>query len=205
MSSSLAFFLHQNGSTVVFAQDFHSTLPFPLCLPYLWRVLVAECRLLFVLIFGLRYRQIMFKFLCNSDTRANPINRLIYIDLLSGTIFGFVNLLLAIAAILMTNPLSVVFNKHLCILNKTSAGFSIHGSYIWTCLIAICRIAYIKAQSWMKNRLGENNLFVILCIIGLSTQTFLSLFTYNFDDGGLAWKICTQHSQVLHTNTCKNL
>ena len=204
MSTHLACFLHQNGSTKVFVPDFHATLPFPLCLPYLWRVLVAEC-LLFILIFGLKYRHIIFKFLCNSDTRANPINRLIYIDLLSGTIFGFVNLLLAIAAILLTNPLSVVFNEHLCILNKTSAGFSIHGSYIWTCLIAICRILYIKAQNWMKYRIGENNLFVIFCIIGLSTQTFLSLFTYHFDDGGLAWKICTQHSQVLHKNKCKKL
>ena len=194
MSSAFTFFLHQNISVPVYVQDVNERRPFPLCLTYFWRVVFATFYF-FILISGLKSRQIIFKFLHNQDTKCNPINRLIYFNLLTGTLFGTLNLIIAIAAFLMTNPLSVTFNENICILNKLAASFSVHGSYIWTCLIAVCRILYIKAQNFIKYRIGESNLLYILLTIGLSIQTILSISVANTDDGGSSWKICTHHSQ----------
>ena len=141
MSTTFTFFIHQNVSIPVFDKDVYDNITFPLCLTYFWRVVFAIFYF-FVLITGLKSRQIIFKFLNNQEKKCNPINRLIYFNLLTGTLFGTFNLIIAIAAILMTNPLSVTFNENVCILNKLAASFSVHGSYIWTCLIAICRILY---------------------------------------------------------------
>ena len=194
MSSTFTFFIHQNVSIPVYVKDVNDNLTFPLSLPYIWRVVFATYNL-FILISGLKIRHIILKFLHSQDTKVNKINKLVYFNLLSGTLFGTFNLIIAIAAILMTNPLSVTFNENVCILNKLAASFSVHGSYIWTCLIAICRILYIKAQNFIKYRIGEGNLFCILFTISLSILTILSIIVANIDDGGSSWKICTQHSQ----------
>ena len=194
MPSQFTFFLHQNVSIPVYVKDVNDNLTFPLSLPYIWRVVFATYNL-FILISGLKIRHIILKFLHSQDTKVNKINKLIYFNLLSGTLFGTFNIIIAVAAILMTNPLSVVINEHLCLLNKLSASFSVHGSYIWSCLIAIGRILYIKAQNWIKYKIGESNLFGVLFMVGLSIQIFLSIYISYVDDGGSAWKICTQYSQ----------
>ena len=194
MSKPVALFQNQNFTDTIFLKDFTTTLPFPLYLPYFVKVAIA-LGLVLILIVGLRSRTIIFQFICHQNTNANPINKLTFTHLISGTVFGSINLIFAIAAILMAEPLSSILTENSCYLNKAAASFSIHGSYIWTCLIAICRILYIKAQNWIKYKMGEENMFALLLFVGLSIQTVLSLFVPYFDTSGIFWKLCTHHSQ----------
>ena len=168
--------------------------PFPLNLYYNLRVLVAAW-LLAVLICGLKVRHIMYKYLCSSDTKFNPINGITYVHLISGTFLGSSNLTFGIASILVSEPLSSYYGEKTCDWMNLSGSLNLHGYIIWTTLIAICRILYIKAQSWIKYKLGEKRVLAVFLSFGLCLQLCLSIIYSHFDDANMLWKMCSYHSQ----------
>jgi hypothetical protein len=56
------------------------------------------------------------------------------------------------------------------------------GSFIWTCAIAVYRILCIKAQTWVKEKIGEKSLLAIFVVFGLFLQFSLTFILFVFDD-----------------------
>ena len=194
MSKNISFLVPEDAPMPIFLTYFQTTPPFPLNLHYNLRVLVAGW-LLVVLSCGLKVRLIMYQYLCNSDTKFNPINRLTYVHLLSGTFLGSSNLTFGIASILLPEPLSSYYGEETCGWMNLSGSLNLNGYIIWTTLIAICRIMYIKAQNWTKYKLGEKRLFSVFLSIGLCLQLCLSIAYSYYDDANMLWKLCSHHSQ----------
>ena len=194
MSTNVSFFVSEDIPKPLFLTYFQTSQPFPLNLHYSLRVLIAAW-LLLILIGGLKVRHIIYNYLHSSDTKFNPINGLAYAHLLSGTLLGSSNLIFGIASILISEPLSSYFGEDKCGWMKLSGCLNLHGSIIWTSLIAICRILYIKAHNWIKYDLGDKILFVVILNIGLCLQLIPSMVCSYYDDASMSWKLCSHQSQ----------
>ena len=194
MSKEVSFFSYENLTLPMYVEDFHFTLPFPLSLPYYFRVLLSAY-LFLVLIFGLKFRKIIFRYLQNPETNSNPINKLIFANMLSGTLLGTVNVTFGIVVNLLPSPFPKILGDNTCQFIKMSGSLNLHGSFIWTCLIAICRILYIKAQNFIKYKVGEQRMVILILTFGMSLQFALSFIPLYFDNASLLWKLCTHHSQ----------
>ena len=194
MSNNVSFFVTEDLPQPIFLTYFKTSQPFPLNLHYSLRVLVAAW-LLLILIGGLKVRLIMYKYLSSTDTKFNPINGLAYVHLLSGTFLGSSNLIFGIASILISEPLRSYFGEWTCGWMKFSGSLNLHGSIIWTSLIAICRIMHIKAQNWIKYDLGEKILYAAVLLIGMCLQLITSIICSYYDDTSISWKLCNHHSQ----------
>ena len=167
--------------------------PFPLNMPYSVRVIFG-IYLLITVIGGLTCRKMILQYLQAPETKSNPINSLIWMDQLNGTIFGiFINFYGAVVLILPMSPKSI-FGQQFCDWIPLPGCISLTGYIIWSCLIAIYRILYIKAQTWIKYRIGERRLLVVCIIVGLALHFCLSLGIFYFDDESLMGKFCTYYS-----------
>ena len=120
--------------------------PFPFNLPVYLRPLFS-LYLLLILVLGLKFRKVIFDYLVCPDTKRNPINRLIQANLISGSLFGTSNLLIGIAGAVTSLPLSQVIGDSFCRVFAFQSILHLTGSIIWTCLLAVCRILYIKVPS----------------------------------------------------------
>jgi hypothetical protein len=80
MSSPLPFYSHHtDGVKAVLFFDFVEDLPFPLSMPYHWR-LVFGVYLILVIVGGLGCRRLILHYLKAPETKSNPINSLIWMD-----------------------------------------------------------------------------------------------------------------------------
>jgi len=118
-----------------------------------------------------------------------PINGLVFVNLLSGTFFGTVNLAFTIISLILSVPIKNVLGDQACNWISLSGCFHLIGLIIWNCFIAICRILYIKAQNLMKYELGELRLFGVFISFGVHQsaldleivgQYMASVSTFNY-------------------------
>ncbi len=186
---------HWINASALTIDEFEEKLPFPLSLPYLIRSSFAVYFFL-VLVLGLKCRKILFDFLTATETKMIPINGLVFVNLLSGTFFGTVNLAFTIISLILSVPIKNVLGDQACNWISLSGCFHLIGLIIWNCFIAICRILYIKAQNLMKYELGELRLFGVFISFGVVLQLSLSIFLFYFEDGNFLGKMCTHQSAL---------
>ena len=106
-------------------------------------------------------------------------------------------------AIVIPLPFSCVLGHQDCMWIGFSGCLGFTGSIIWTCSIAVCRIFYIKAQNWVKFKIGEQRLLTYFVILGIFLQITLSSFIFYFDDASFLTKMCNHHSsedlEIIHS------
>ena len=118
-------------------------LPFPLYLKLGWRVLISLC-LLAILVRGLHYRTIIFKYLWKRES-SKPINLLILTDQLNSLLLGF-GISVRIVSMLSPVPMSRAFGTGFCTWISLPVFVYTSGKVAWSCFLALMRVLYIKAQ-----------------------------------------------------------
>ena len=113
---------------------------------------------------------------------------------LSGIIFGTFNLSFASTVLILKVSLKSLFGSSFCNVVPLAGCINLTGYIIWSSLVAIYRILYIKAQNWVKYRVGERRLLRYFIVLGLLLQTVLSIVIYYFDDESLVSKACNHFS-----------
>ena len=203
MSSTTAFFqfelLNSSVSTTLFS--YYEDYPFPLNIPYTLRF-ICGFYLIMIVIGGLACRKMILQYLQAPETKSNPINYLIWMDQLNGILFGTFNLVYGAAVFMLPMSPYSIFGQQFCDWIPLAPCISLTGYMIWSCLLAVYRILYIKAQNWVKYVIGERRLLVVCITVGLSLQLCLSLGIFYFDDESLVAKVCSHYSaedlQILH-------
>jgi hypothetical protein len=181
------------NTSAIIIRGFEENLPFPLNLPYYLRTYFAVYIFL-VLVLGLKCRKILFDYFAASATKLIPINGLAFANLLNGTFFGSLNLVFTIFSLILTVPIKNVLGEHACNLIALSGCFHVIGLIVWSCLFAIGRILYLKAQNLFKNGPGELNCFSVCISLGIVFQLSLSMFLFQFEDGNFLRKLCSHRS-----------
>ena len=178
-------------SPIVF--NYSNDLPFPLSLPYHLRVIFGTYQIAIIL-GGLICRRIILRYISAPETKTNAINSLIWFEQLNAAIFGSFNLILAAVLLIFKTPLRAEFGNNFCNWIPLAGCINLSGGYIWSCLIAIYRILYIRAQQWVKYKIGERRLLTGFIYIGFVLQLMLSLTIFYFDDESLVGKACNHYS-----------
>ena len=62
-------------------------------------------------------------------------------------------------------------------------------------MLALYRILYIKAQNWVKNKVGEKRLLLIFLIVGLLFHGAVSYFVFLVDDESVMAKMCNHQTE----------
>ena len=62
-------------------------------------------------------------------------------------------------------------------------------------MLALYRIFYIKAQNWVKNKVGEKRLLLIFLIVGLLFHGAVSYFVFLVDDESVMAKMCNHQTE----------
>jgi hypothetical protein len=65
------------------------------------------------------------------------------------------------------------------------------GATVWSSLIAVYRILFIKAQKWVQNQFGDKTFLRLIFISGLAQSFAFSYLLAFFDYEGVNIKLCT--------------
>jgi len=174
--------------------NFTEDYPFPLSMPYPLRIFFG-IYLILLIIGGLVCRRIILQFLRAPETKSNPINSLIWMDQICGIVFGTFNLIFGSVTLMLPVSLKSIMGEQFCnIVPPLSGCINLTGYIIWSALIAIYRTLYIKAQNWVKYKIGEKRLLKLVIYLGSFVQLSLSLTIVYFDDDSLVVKVCHHYS-----------
>ena len=168
------------------------SLPFPQSLPTIPRISVGIF-ILAIVFAGLVLRKYIFSFLLKSDTKNSPINSLFWVDQLNGLSFCFTIAILGIAVIL-PGSLKDLLGDQFCDWLPVTGCFYLIGQTLWGCVIAVYRILYIKANNWVKYKVGERRLLWNFLIAGIIIHLVFGFCLFYFDDESLQGKTCNQYS-----------
>ena len=102
----------ENTESFVFNSDNGSLPPFPFNLSYSTRIFISILMAL-VLVGGLHYRMLIFRYLVQPSTNKGPINLLIWIDQLNG-LFLAINTIGRIIAFMLPFPMSQLTWETFC-------------------------------------------------------------------------------------------
>ena len=184
----------QNRSVIFSPLPDDVGLPFPLYLNAYWRYLLAAS-LVIILIQGAKLRKIIISFICSPETKVGPINTLILMDQINGLVLA-AGIVMRVTFILSPVPMSTVVGTWICWLANFTGNVYIAGSYIWGCYIALFRVLYIKAQDWLKNKIGIGNLLLKMLIAGIFQVLLFSISLAITDNENSTKKMCAHLSDV---------
>ena len=68
------------------------------------------------------------------------------------------------------------------------------GSVVWSCLLAIYRILYIKCETFVKFGIGERRLFKLFVFLGFTLQAGSTFILFLSDEENLTVKICNHYT-----------
>ena len=166
-------------------------LPFPLNLAIHWKLLVAAS-LLTILIQGARLRKVIISFINSPEARLGPINYLIWIDQLNGILLAFV-IIMRIVFILSPISGNILLGPFACTLTEFVAAVYLGGSCYWNFSIAVFRVLFIKAQTWLTQIIGIKTLLMAMLVLGfVLILTFASLLIA-YDSVSSVRKMCFHH------------
>jgi hypothetical protein len=174
--------------------EFVDELPFPLNASYSTRI-VSGLSMVAIILSGLWLKKIIAQYLRSPDTKMNPINSLIWMDQLNSICFGTFNLTFGAFAFLLHSPIRDVLGESFCDWIPLLGCLSNIGSVIWSCLLAVYRIVYIKAQNWVNYKAKQKRLLIIFLAFGLILQFSTSCFVFVMDDETVMAKICSHHTE----------
>jgi hypothetical protein len=193
--NDLQFFVYPDGkgNPTLLKFEFVEDVSFPFNQSYFIRIVCASY-LLLVFVGGISCKSVFYFYLRSLDTKRNPVNKLIWVDLTNSLVAGSFNLPVSALAMLLPMSLKSLFGDLFCLWFPLSGLILLTGSSIWSCLIAVFRILYIKKHNWVKYTVGENNLSVLLLIAGISLQMLTTFLLFFFDDESVQTKLCSQLS-----------
>ena len=177
------------------------SLPFPLNQSFIFQSCIFSF-LLLNLFSGLKIRIQILNFLRDNETKNNPINKFIWVDQLNGLVLGL-NIVYTMTCIILPFPISDLIGHEICNFADIFGCLYLAGSSVWSCTIAIYRILYLKATTFVNYGIGEKNLIVLLFSVGFFTVLVTSFFI-SFIDKGIGYRLCTHHSkqelEILNVN-----
>ena len=188
METQLLFFT-DGATTAHFQVDGdRSFLPFPINQIMFIR-LVMSLILAAILVQGLRKRFIILAYMRSPEIKMNPPNFLYSLDQANGIFLALI-IIFRIIFNLLPEPMSDLVDPRICSFAELMSGFYLSGTIVWRCYIAILKLLYIKAQSWLLDRIGVNKLVALTVILGLSKMTLFSLVMINSDKDSYLKRSC---------------
>ena len=163
-------------------------LPFPLYLHPIWKI-IFSLTLLFTLIEGTRLRKIIIDFISSPESKLGPINYLIWVDQINSFFLG-INLLFRVVFFLSPEPIGILIGREVCDFTEFSILIYLAGSSIWGSYIALFRVMFIRAQTWLTNSIGIKNLLWLLLSIGTGQIFYFAIVTLFVDEESYAKKVC---------------
>ena len=172
---------------------FANDMLFPLSIAYHWR-LVCALYYLIIICAGIVFRSVILRYLTDQDTKSTPINWLIWLQQLNGLFAGTFNLSVVFTVLILESSLKSLLGDQVCHWLPLSGCINLVGYLVWSCLIAIYRILYIKAQDWVKFTIGERRLLVIILIFGLLLHGSIAGTMFYHDDENITGRACSHYS-----------
>jgi hypothetical protein len=167
-------------------------LPFPLNLHMKWRILIA-ISLMLNLIEGTRLRMKIFEYLKSPDANQGPINYLIWVDQINGTLPAS-TIISRILSLLLPFPVSSLLGEYFCNLVLYLSELYTGGCYLWGFCIALYRVIFVKAQNCLQKTIGGKNMLFLFLLAGfVDIFSFTSLLFF-FDDAP-TYRMCLWKSK----------
>jgi hypothetical protein len=179
------------------------SLPFPLNADLLTKLIILGY-LILNFMFGCLLRVKIFQYIKSVDLKENPINYFMWNDQMNGLFLGL-NILYTSTVLFLPFPLSNFIGDEACNWADIIGAIYLEGQTVWSCFMAIYRVAFIKYQTFVKT-IGASNFVFALTIFGygfvVSVSTFLAYY-----DNGILDKMCTHHSadEVIIMNVIINI
>ena len=167
-------------------------LPFPMHLQIHWKLLIATS-LLITLVQGARLRKVIFSFINSPEAGLGPINYLIWVDQVNRILPVFY---ISMRIFFILSPISInqILGPFACTLTEFVAATYLFGSCYWNCSIAVFRVLFTKAQTWLTRTVGIRSMLVGMLVTGFGailTGAFLSI---SYDNHSALRKMCSHHS-----------
>ena len=105
-------------------------------------------------------------------------------------------IIMRITYIISPLPMSTVLGTIFCWMANFTSSIYIGGSDMWGCYIALFRVFYIKAQDWLKNKIGIYNLLLFMLFSGITQVLLFSISLTVTDNENTTKKMCTHLSDV---------
>ena len=186
-------FLTSNIQTNITAVNFYplddsNGLPFPLNLQTIWK-LILSISLLLTLIQGTRIRVGIICYINSPESTLGAINYLIWIDEINGVLLGF-SIATRILFVLSPCPISYLLGSDFCRVIEFVATVYIMGMTTWGSYIALFRVLFIKAQTWLKKGIGVGNLLWLLLTLGVLQNILIGVISLYADDESIVKRFC---------------
>jgi hypothetical protein len=68
------------------------------------------------------------------------------------------------------------------------------GAVVWSSLIALYRVLFVRAQNWMRDRIGKRKLFKVMLVIGIVLILIFSFLLAIFDSKNTTERMCFHYS-----------
>ena len=177
---------------IVFQPLFEETFPFPLNLHPPWRIAIV-ISLLVNIICGTRLRIIILQYIQSPDTNLGPINILIWIDQINGTLLA-ASIISRILSLILPFSVSSLLGEQFCKFLFYLSGLYTGGCFAWGCGIAVFRVLFVKAQTWLKNAIGVKNMLYLIVIAGFAILFGFNSVLFQYDKGP-SYRICLGFSK----------
>jgi len=184
-------FQHKKFLTFTVFSDESKSLPFPLNLDFVWRLLISAF-MVAILVQGTRLRLRIASYIQSSDTKMNENNVLFCMDQINA-LFLAISLACCISFNLLSVPAAAISDQ-LCHLNEISHGLYLSGTIIWRCYIAVFRVLFVKARSWLTEKMGATRLLVLMILSGLALMIGFSIALMMLDPYNYAKRNCFRWS-----------
>ena len=187
------FFIHDEGKSFEAKLEplsFLESLPFPINAEISTKLSILTFLISnFILGFVLRVK--IFKYLKSVNIKENQINYFMWNDQMNGIFLGL-NILYTSSVLFLPFPLSDFIGDEACNWTDIIGAIYVEGQTVWSCFMAIYRVAFIKRQTFVKT-IGESNFVFALTIFGYGIiVSFSALLAYH--DKGILYKMCTHYS-----------
>jgi hypothetical protein len=166
------------------------SLPFPLNADLLTKLIILGY-LILNFMFGCLLRVKIFQYIKSVDLKENPINYFMWNDQMNGLFLGL-NIMYTSTVLFLPFPLSNFIGDEACNWADIIGAIYLEGQTVWSCFMAIYRVAFIKYQTFVKT-IGASNFVFALTIFGYLFIGFVSIF-FAYHDNGILDKMCTHHS-----------
>jgi hypothetical protein len=123
-------------------------LPFPLSLNTYWKIVLVILYLL-TLYKGTQLRVIIISYIHSPESNLGPINYLIWVDQINSCILSL-TILTRIVYMILPFPLSSVVPLDVCQFFTFVGLYHMGGTYMWGTCIAVFRVLFVTAQSYLK-------------------------------------------------------
>jgi hypothetical protein len=173
----------------------YDDLPFYINLSPFWKT-VTVVSLLITLIEGARLRAIIILYIKSPETKLGPINYLICLEQLNGLFLALL-IFMRIIFILSPIPISQILGSTICHLTEFIGVLVLGGNFYWSCCIAVFRVLFVKAQNWLKYKMGVKKLLTIMVGFGICQILVFAALAIKFDNDSSIRKSCFHQSKLL--------